>query len=82
MVGRPANGFAAGVVEFGGGGGRRMGAQPSVFMVNTPQNALRFTTVLLGHDRFLELRASACYGERMNRHRFVLNPNHEFEAIG
>jgi hypothetical protein len=36
IVGRPAKGFPAGVV-FGGGGGSRMGAQPSVFTVN-PQD--------------------------------------------
>src|SRR5580765_7341695 len=44
IVGRPANGFAAGVVKFGGGGGRRIGAQPSVFTVNRPLRAVRFTT--------------------------------------
>jgi hypothetical protein len=43
LVGRPAKGFTAGVA-FGGGGGSRMGAQPSVFTVNSPLSAVRFTT--------------------------------------
>jgi len=43
IVGRPAKGFTA-AVPFGGGGGSRMGAQPSVFTVNSPLSAVRFTT--------------------------------------
>src|SRR5205823_15022562 len=43
IVGRPAKGFAAGVA-FGGGGGSRMGAQPSVFTVNSPLSGVRFMT--------------------------------------
>ena len=35
--------FASGVL-FGGGGGSRMGIQPSVFTVNNPLSAVRFTT--------------------------------------
>ena len=43
IVGRPAKGFPAGVAP-GGGGGSRMGAQPSVFTVNSPLSAELFTT--------------------------------------
>ena len=43
IVGRPAKGFPAGMA-FGGGGGSRIGAQPSVFTVNSPLSAVRFTT--------------------------------------
>lgn len=43
MVGRPANGFTAVAVVLGAEG-RRMGTQPSVFTVNSPLSAERFTT--------------------------------------
>src|SRR5260370_24777548 len=44
IVGRPAKGFTPYGVAFGGGGGSRMGGQPSVFTVNSPLSAVRFTT--------------------------------------
>src|SRR5262249_6715702 len=43
IVGRPAKAFTSGAL-FGGGGGSRMGTQPSVFTVNSPLSAVRFTT--------------------------------------
>src|SRR3989440_5444342 len=43
IVGSPAKGFPYGAA-FGGGGGSRMGIQPSVFTVNSPPSAVRFKT--------------------------------------
>ena len=43
IVGRLAKAFTSEVL-FGGGGGSRMGTQPSVFTVNSPLSAVRFTT--------------------------------------
>src|SRR5271155_4769781 len=43
IVGRLAKTFALGLV-LGGGGGNRMGSQPSVFRMNSPLRSVRFTT--------------------------------------
>src|SRR5207237_9074905 len=38
--------------------------------------------VLLSDGGLLEIRTSACDGESVDGHRFLLNPHHELETIG